>query len=215
MRLAPHHAYGAFRPGAGRMSSLRTSSSLRVLLVDDGAHRVADMREELVRLGYEVVGVVDSAPLIHDCVATLAPDVIIIDSESPTRDTLEQLASCRRPRRDPWSCSRRTRTRTRCAGAQGRRFGLYRRGHEGRPPGADPRRRGRALRAGERIARRTQETHDKLAERKLIERAKGIVMKQRTSARRRRIRICASSRWIAAASSSTSRSMDHRAQTDG
>jgi response regulator NasT len=66
---------------------------LRVLLIDDGAHRVQLIREELARQGHEVVGVIDSATLIHDCVRRLAPDVVIVDSESPTRDTLEDLAT--------------------------------------------------------------------------------------------------------------------------
>ena len=66
---------------------------LRVLLIDDGAHRVQLIREELARQGHEVVGVIDSATLIHDCVQRLAPDVVIVDSESPTRDTLENLAT--------------------------------------------------------------------------------------------------------------------------
>ncbi len=66
---------------------------LRVLLIDDGAHRSQLIREELSRQGHEVVGVIDSAVLIHDCVQRLAPDVVIVDSESPTRDTLENLAT--------------------------------------------------------------------------------------------------------------------------
>jgi response regulator NasT len=74
---------------------------LRVLLIDDGAHRVQLIREELVRQGHEVVGVIDSATVIHDCVVRLTPDVVIVDSESPTRDTLENLstlsARCPRP----------------------------------------------------------------------------------------------------------------------
>ncbi len=65
--------------------------SLRVLLIDDGAHRVDLIRDELTRQGHEVVGVVDSAVLIHDCVLRLTPDVVIVDSESPSRDTLENL----------------------------------------------------------------------------------------------------------------------------
>lgn len=66
---------------------------LRVLLVDDGAHRVAAIRDELVRQGHEVVGVIDSPLVIHDCVTRLAPDVVIVDSESPSRDTLEHVAT--------------------------------------------------------------------------------------------------------------------------
>jgi two-component system, response regulator / RNA-binding antiterminator len=69
------------------------SPSLRVLLVDDGAHRVAQIRDELVQIGHEVVGVVDSAVALHDCVLQLRPDVVIVDAESPSRDTLEHLAT--------------------------------------------------------------------------------------------------------------------------
>jgi response regulator NasT len=68
-------------------------SALRVLLVDDGAHRVSLIRDELTRQGHMVVGVVDSALTIHDCVTRLAPDVVIVDAESPSRDTLEHLAT--------------------------------------------------------------------------------------------------------------------------
>jgi response regulator NasT len=68
-------------------------SALRVLLVDDGAHRVSLIRDELTRQGHVVVGVVDSALTIHDCVTRLAPDVVIVDAGSPSRDTLEHLAT--------------------------------------------------------------------------------------------------------------------------
>jgi len=66
---------------------------LRVLLVDDGAHRVRVIRDELTRQGHDVVGVVDSPLVIHDCVTRLSPDVVIVDSESPSRDTLEHVAT--------------------------------------------------------------------------------------------------------------------------
>ncbi|WP_144290028.1 ANTAR domain-containing response regulator [Ideonella sp. A 288] len=69
------------------------AQALRVLLIDDGAHRVSLIRDELTRQGHLVVGVVDSAVLIHDCVLRLQPDVVIVDSESPSRDTLEHLAT--------------------------------------------------------------------------------------------------------------------------
>jgi response regulator NasT len=68
-------------------------AGLRVLLIDDGAHHVTLIRSELTRQGHVVVGVVDAALAIHDCVLQLAPDVIIVDSESPSRDTLENLAA--------------------------------------------------------------------------------------------------------------------------
>lgn len=68
-------------------------STLRVLLVDDGAHRVGLIRDELTAAGHTVVGVVDAAMAIHDCVQRLQPDVVIVDAESPSRDTLEGLAA--------------------------------------------------------------------------------------------------------------------------
>jgi response regulator NasT len=64
-----------------------------VLLIDDGAHRVSLIRDELTRQGHEVVGVIDSAIVVHECVTRLAPDVVIVDSESPSRDTLEHVAT--------------------------------------------------------------------------------------------------------------------------
>ncbi len=69
------------------------SPALRVLLIDGGAHRVGLIRDELTRQGHLVVGVVDQALLIHDCVLRLQPDVVIVDAESPGRDTLEHLAT--------------------------------------------------------------------------------------------------------------------------
>lgn len=74
--------------------ALRPSAStpLRILLIDDGAHRVELIRQELARQGCDVVGVIEQATLVHDCVLRLQPDVVIVDSESPTRDTLENLA---------------------------------------------------------------------------------------------------------------------------
>ena len=70
-----------------------TAAGLRVLLIDDGAHRVHLIQQELARLGCDVVGVIEQATLIHDCVLRLQPDVVIVDSESPTRDTIENLAA--------------------------------------------------------------------------------------------------------------------------
>jgi len=74
-------------------TSATSAHRLRVLLIDDGAGHVHEIGDELSRQGHEVVGVLDSALLVHDCVQRLQPDVVIVDSESPTRDTLENLAT--------------------------------------------------------------------------------------------------------------------------
>lgn len=84
-------------PPAPRAAALAATAppcaALRVLLIDDGAHRVSLIRDELTQQGHVVVGVVDSALAVHDCVVGLAPDVVIVDSHSPSRDTLEHLAA--------------------------------------------------------------------------------------------------------------------------
>jgi response regulator NasT len=82
---------GAPVPPAGTPGA--AGGALRVLLIDDGAHRVSLIRDELTRQGHVVVGVLDSALAIHDCVRSLVPDVVIVDAESPSRDTLENLAT--------------------------------------------------------------------------------------------------------------------------
>jgi response regulator NasT len=69
-----------------------SQQALRVLLIDDGARSVSLIRDELTRQGHVVVGVIDCALAVHDRVRTLAPDVVIVDAESPSRDTLENLA---------------------------------------------------------------------------------------------------------------------------
>jgi len=66
---------------------------IRVLLIEDGVASPQLLRQELQQLGCEVLGTVDNAALIHDCVQRLQPDVVIVNAESPTRDTLENLAA--------------------------------------------------------------------------------------------------------------------------
>ncbi len=89
------------QPDPGATAPDPNCAPLRVLLINDGAHRVNLIHDELARQGHLVVGVLDSALLIHDCVLRLQPDVVILDSESPSRDTLEHLATvssaCPRP----------------------------------------------------------------------------------------------------------------------
>jgi two-component system, response regulator / RNA-binding antiterminator len=85
------HRLGVKRPAP--VTADLAAAPLRVLLIDDGAHRVALIRDELTRQGHEVVGVIDSAIVVHECVTRLAPDVVIVDSESPSRDTLEHIAT--------------------------------------------------------------------------------------------------------------------------
>jgi len=74
---------------------------LRVLLFDEIPERSQTLRRTLARLGHEVVAVATDPRALHDTVARHAPDVVVIETESPSRDTLENLAHvsdrCPRP----------------------------------------------------------------------------------------------------------------------
>jgi response regulator NasT len=65
---------------------------LRVLLVTDTDKPIGDLRQELARLGYDMLAEVATPAALPKIVEEQRPDVVIIDTESPSRDTLEQLA---------------------------------------------------------------------------------------------------------------------------
>lgn len=68
---------------------------LRVMIVDDSAEsqrRSLYLRLMLEQVGYTVVAEVFEPRRIYDAVTKRKPDVIIIDTESPSRDTLEHIA---------------------------------------------------------------------------------------------------------------------------
>jgi len=73
---------------------------LRIMLVDDSQQEVGLLKEGLQAAGYDVVTAPSAALALPDQVAALEPDVIIIGTESPTRDVLEHIAvmTARAPR---------------------------------------------------------------------------------------------------------------------
>lgn len=74
---------------------------LRILLINDTARRVGRLRQALGEAGFEVIA--ESGPTIDlpKRVETLKPDVILIDSESPGRDVLEQVVMVSRSKPRP------------------------------------------------------------------------------------------------------------------
>jgi response regulator NasT len=74
---------------------------LKVMLVDEDPDRAAGVRAALVASGCEVISLLASPLEIYDAVKTTSPDVIIIDTESPSRDSLESLAFVSRDRPHP------------------------------------------------------------------------------------------------------------------
>src|SRR3989337_2998481 len=66
--------------------------TLRIMLVDDSESRSRELRLMLGDLGHDVVAEVRNPRELYAKVKTMAPDVIIIDTDSPSRDTLEHVA---------------------------------------------------------------------------------------------------------------------------
>ena len=64
---------------------------MRVLVVDESDERAALLREALTAAGHEVAASLSSPLELLHAVETLLPDVIVIDTESPTRDVLEHV----------------------------------------------------------------------------------------------------------------------------
>jgi len=153
---------------------------LRIILVDDTPARSFYLRLVLERLGYEVVAESSDPRSLHDDVLRLAPDAVIVETDSPTRDTLENLCmitqSCPRPivmfASDPARESIREAVR---AGVSAYVVdGLS-------PERITPIIETAVARfeAFQTIKGELNETRTKLSERKLIERAKGILMKEK------------------------------------
>lgn len=65
--------------------------ALRVLLVDETFERAAMLKQALQQAGYSIAAHVSSSADLPGLVSELKPDVIILDTDSPDRDTLEHL----------------------------------------------------------------------------------------------------------------------------
>lgn len=153
---------------------------LRILLVDDSQKEVSLLKDGLVGAGYEVIDTTSTAAALLDRVADLKPDVIIIDTDSPTRDTLEQLSfvSREQPRPIVLFTEDRENASIQAALKAGVSAYIVDGIHAERlQPILDVAvarfEQDRALREELRTAQ------ERLAERKLIERAKGVLMRQK------------------------------------
>ncbi|AOB30431.1 histidine kinase [Bordetella sp. H567] len=62
---------------------------LRVMLIKDGEGRVAELRSTLEQAGVKIVADVMPAADLSALIARHAPDVVLIDADAPSRDTLE------------------------------------------------------------------------------------------------------------------------------
>ncbi|WP_372524108.1 ANTAR domain-containing response regulator [Sulfuricaulis sp.] len=154
--------------------------SLSVLLVDDDPTRAAIVELALREAGYEVVTVVNTSTEMLTQVRAMRPDVIIIDRDSPDRDTLEHV--CMITRDDPRPIVMFTQDKDRTLMREALEAGVSAYVVDGlsvervRPIVEVALVRFEQWQA---LRRELDQAQTNLAERKVIERAKGIVMKQR------------------------------------
>lgn len=154
---------------------------MRVLLVEELPDRAEEVREGLVRAGHEVVGVIDSPLELLKAIERTRPDVIVIDTDSPTRDAIEHLCvvSQHSPRpivmfsHDDRSASIREAVR---AGVSAYVV-----------DGLDPARVRPIIEVAvarfesfQKVREELADANEKLEERKYVERAKGLLMRSRS-----------------------------------
>jgi len=75
--------------------------SLRVMLVDRDPERAELLEQALAEAGHRVIARIKDDAALACQVAQYQPDVIIIDMEAPGRDTLEQMREIARDRPKP------------------------------------------------------------------------------------------------------------------
>ena len=131
---------------------------LKVLLVDNTPDRASELKRALSEMeGVAVACTVESAVELFDRVAEHKPDIVLIETDSPSRDVLEQLAAM---------SSSAPRPVVMFTGAPGRLDPIMRVAIE-------------RFEADQQLRAELVETRERLEDRKLVERAKGILMKQR------------------------------------
>ena len=64
----------------------------RILVIDESQQRAVEICSGLITAGHQVAAVLPSAFELPERIEEICPDVILIETESPSRDTLEHLA---------------------------------------------------------------------------------------------------------------------------
>jgi len=157
-----------------------TETSLTVAVIDPSRARAAILEEGLRAAGIGTVAVIADGPDLQVRVAALKPDVVVIHLESPSRDILEQMSSLSRQAERPVAMFVDRSDRTMMQAAVDAGISAYvvdgLRTERIRPilDIAIAR-----FNAFARLQRELDEARTELADRKLIERAKGILMSRR------------------------------------
>ena len=165
---------------AGAKMKAIAPAELRVMLVDEDGERSRNLRGALTLAGYRVVAELQDSMDLPEAVTGLKPEIIIVAADSPSRDTLEHISVTTRnaPRpvvmftQDGASASIRAAVR---AGVSAYIV-----------DGLAPERLQSILEvararfeAHQEMAQKLADTERQLAERRDVEKAKGLLMKRR------------------------------------
>jgi two-component system, response regulator / RNA-binding antiterminator len=157
-----------------------TENPLRVLVVDQNLLRASVLEEGLREAGYRDLIVVRDMQNLLRRIIDEEPDVILIDLENPNRDVLEQMFQVSRVVRKPVAMFVDQSDRSAIEAAIDAGVGAY---------VVDGLRKERVqsiidmaisrFTAFEKLRAELDETRQQLADRKLVDRAKGVLMRQR------------------------------------
>ncbi len=153
---------------------------LRILLFEESPDRAELVREGLARAGHEVVVTIDSAFDLLPAIERAQPDVIVIDTESPSRDAIEHL--CVVSQSSPRPIVMFASDDRSAAIREALRAGVSAYVVDGLEPSRVHSIIAVAVARFEEFQRMREDLADaqqKLRERKLVERAKGLLMKER------------------------------------
>jgi response regulator NasT len=153
---------------------------LKVMIVDSDLERTKPLKQSLLDTGYEVIAHLKDTVNLDDACCKLQPDIVIIDTDSPSRDTLENI--CVMTMSDPRPIMMFTHDGDKEQIKMATQAGVC-----AYVVGSIPNERLQPV-IDAAIARFEEfkslrvalnDANTKLSERKLVERAKGLIMKQR------------------------------------
>ncbi|MBS1154147.1 MAG: response regulator [Proteobacteria bacterium] len=164
----------------GKSAYYMVMNMTRILLINDTPMHTGRLAESLTAAGYLVVAEVQAAIDLPRAVEQYRPDVIIVDAESPSRDALEQLCAVNAaaPRPIVMFTEERDQTVIRAAVQAGVTAYVV--------DGLSPSRLQPLLDVAitrfqeeQQLRSKLESTERQLAERKLVEKAKGILIDKR------------------------------------
>jgi len=171
---------GGLHPGLIRVIRSMSRSALRILIIDENRIRAAVIEEGLREAGHGEVATIHDMTGIARRIAEIEPDVIVIDLENPNRDMLESMFQLTRAVKRPIAMfvDRTDSASTEAAIEAGVSAyvvdGLRKERIKPILDMAISR-----FNAFSRMARELEEARSELENRKLIDRAKGLLMKSR------------------------------------